>query len=307
MTATVYFNDIGFINKSNIKCKINDNFTTIIILMKMIYFIFNLFLVNFINNSNHKLFLLIYLSFMMLFNIIISVYTYKDLYYYNKRINSWFHYGWYYTSWFSICIFLKYLITIKDITLYVIFGLIIITLAFYFNNKQKYLDLISEFNFFESNSLKEIEIYNHLLLDLLNKNDKKSKILISGIIRRFEEYISNNSELYELYIKTLSDNHLQVKFTSKNELTILSIIFIIYSSNIEKSKYTTDLTLSLCYFLINRFKNSVYAVWLCSKLKTSTLKQSYYKFVLMQEIKDYLIDKMKSKKKITIKTVEIGS
>ena len=307
MTATLYFNDIGFINKSNIKCKINDNFTTIIILMKMIYFIFNLFLVNFINHSNHKLFLLIYLSFMMLFNIIISVYTYKDLYYYNKRINSWFHYGWYYTSWFSICIFLKYLITIKDITLYVIFGLIIITLAFYFNNKQKYLDLISEFNFFESNSLKEIEIYNHLLLDLLNKNDKKSKILISGIIRRFEEYISNNSELYELYIKTLSDNHLQVKFTSKNELTILSIIFIIYSSNIEKSKYATDLTLSLCYFLINRFKNSVYAVWLCSKLKTSTLKQSYYKFVLMQEIKDYLIDKMKSKKKITIKTIEIGS
>mgnify|MGYP006988951911 FL=1 len=120
-------------------------------------------------------------------------------------------------------------------------------------------------------------------------------------------YISNNSELYELYIKILNDNHLQVKFTSKNELRILSIIFIIYSSNIEKSKNITDLTLNMCYFLINRFKNSVYAIWLCSKLKSSTLKQSYFKFVLMQEIKDYLIDKMKSKKKITIKNVQIGS
>jgi len=50
---------------------------------------------------------------------------------------------------------------------------------------------------------------------------------------------------------------LQVKFTSKNELTILSIILIIYSSNIEKSKIATDLTLSMCYFLINRFKNPV--------------------------------------------------
>ena len=308
ITATLYINDIGCINASDVRCKLNDNYTTVIVSVKLSYFIFNFFLDKFINNNNYDIFILINHSFIMIFNLLMSIYTFNELYYFNKNINTWVHYGWYYTTWFSICIFMKKLIKINDITLFVIFGLLIITMGFHFNYRQRYLELITEFNFFETNNLKDIEEYKHILLDLLKKNDQKSKILISGVIKRFEEYIVNNLELYELYTKLLNDKHLQVKFTSKNELTILSIILIIYSYNNEKSKNITDVSLNMCYFLINRFKNPVFAIWLCSKLKTCDNKQSYYRFVLMEEIKDYLIDKMnKNSKKISIRNIQISS
>jgi uncharacterized membrane protein len=122
--------------------------------------------------------------------------------------------------------------------------------------------LITEFNFFEVNNLKDIEIYNSMLIRLLKNNDPKSKILISGVIKRFEDYISNNAEIDESYHKLLNDKHLQKKFSFPNELKVLSIIAIIYSYNIEKLRNVTDITLNMCYFLINKFKNPAYSIWL---------------------------------------------
>jgi hypothetical protein len=190
----------------------------------------------------------------------------------------------------------------------VIFGLIIITIGFHYDSKYRLFKIITQFNIFEANSLKDIEIYNNMLLSLLKNKDNKSKILISGVIKRFEEYLNTNPELNEQYYKLLNDKHLQKKFTSYNELTILSIISIIYSHNIEKSKDSTDIILNNCYFLVNKFKNPVYAIWLCSKIKSCSHIQSYYKYVLMEEIKEYLINILKKNtNKLTIKHVEISS
>ena len=303
--ATLYINDIGSIAGSDVRTKINNNYTPIIVMFKLFYFIVYYFIDEF--NVNNIV-ILIYNIFFMLSNIFISTYTYKELYYYNHYINAWFHYGWKYTTWFSICIFLKNLLKIKDITLFIILGLIIITIALYINNKHRYFELITEFNIFEGNNLKNIQIFNHRLLELLKNNDQKSKILISGVIKRFEEYISNNMELLEQYNKLLNDPHLQKKFTSENELAILSIISIIYSYNIEKSKDITDITLNMCYFLINRFKNPVYAIWLCTKLKACNNSQSFYRYTLIEEIKDFLITKMKKNtQKLRIRNVQISS
>ena len=304
--STLYVDDIGCITGTNIRCKINNNYTTIIVMVKAIYFLFNFFIETFYHKRD--IIILIYDTFIMLSNIIISIYTYRELFYYNNYINAWYHYGWKYTTWFSICIFMKNLIKIKDITLFVLFGLIIITIAVYYNNKHRYFELITEFNIFEGSNLSSIQVFNHKLLDLLKNTDQKSKILISGVIKRFEEYISNNAELYEQYHKLLNDKHLQKKFTSENELTILSIIYLIYSFNIEKSKDVTDITLNMCYFLINRFKNPVYSIWLCTKLKSCNNSQSYYKYVLIEEIKDYLVRKMKKNvQKLNIRNIQISS
>ena len=303
---SLYINDIGSITGTNVRCKINNNYSSIIITIKIGYFLMNLYYEIFF--YDRKVVSLIYNIIFMLSNIFITIYTYRELFYYNDYINTWHHYGWKYTTWFSICIFLKSLIKIKDTTLFIILGLIIITMALYFNNKHRYFELITEFNIFEGNDLKNIQIFNHKLLDLLKNNDQKSKILISGVIKRFEEYVSNNMELYEQYIKLLNDQHLQKKFTSENELAILSIISIIYSFNIEKSKDITDITLNMCYFLINRFKNPIYAIWLCSKLKSCNNAQSYYKYTLIEEIKEYLLTKMKkNSQKLSIRNVQISS
>ena len=305
--SSLYFNNIGKINGSNAKCRINCNFTTIIIIIKLIYTIFN-FILTISTEEKIKYGINTYYLFIFCGNLFISIYTYKYLFYYNQIINKSFHYGWYFTTWFSFCIFLKKLIGINDITLYIIFGSFIITIGFIYSNKYKEIKLMTEFNMLEENSLKDIEIFNYLLINYLKKNDLQSKIIIAGIIKRFEEYISINAELYDMYHKFLNDKHLQRKFTSKNELSILSIISIIYSSSIEKSKDKTDITLNMCYFLVNIFKNPTYSIWLCTKIKSFSHVQSYNTFVLMEEIKEYLIGLLKKNShKMSIKHIQFSS
>ena len=304
--SSLYFNNIGKINGSNAKCRINCNFTTIIIVIKLIYTIFN-FILNILAEEKIKYGINAYYLFIFFGNLFISIYTHKYLFYYNQIINKSFHYGWYCTTWFSFCILSKKLIGMNDITLYIIFGLIIITIGFYYSNKYKEFRLMTEFNMLEENNLKDIEIFNYLLLNYLKKNDFQSKIIIAGIIKRFEEYLSINAELYDQYHKFLDDKHLQRLFTSKNELSILSMISIIYSNSIEKSKDKTDITLNMCYFLVNIFKNPTYSIWLCTKIKSFSHVQSYNTFVLMEEIKEYLIGILKQNShKMSIKHIQFS-
>ena len=102
------------------------------------------------------------------------------------------------------------------------------------------------------------------------------------MINRFEENLQTKMELLEQYNKLINDKHLQEKFTLYNELKILSIISIIYTYNIEKSSNRTDISLNMCYFLVNKFKNPVYAIWLCTKIKEYTHVQSFYIYTLVE-------------------------
>ena len=305
--ASIYINDIGNINSSNTNSRIKGNYVTIIIVVKIIYFILH-FIIKFLYRNKKPLVIYGYLVLFVLVNTCISIYACKDVFYYNYYIDTWFHFGWYYTTWFSFCVFFKKLIGIKDITLFIIFGMIIITVGFYFGFKYRGFKLITEFNIFESNNLKEIEIYNTLLLNLYRNDDHESKILVSGVIKRFEDYLNSNPELNEQYQKFLNDKHLKKKFTSNNELKILSLIAINYCYNIEKSRNSADISMNMCYFLINKFKNLSYAIYLCTKIKTTSHIQSFYKFILVEQIKDYLIEKLKKNtNKLTIKHVQISS
>ena len=109
--SSLYINDCGKINGSNTRSKINNNYTTILTSLKLIYFFSNFIVKFFVSNKNYVMIYIYYLIF-VLGNISISIYSYKFLFYYNNYINLCFHFGNYYTSWFSICIFLKKLIRI---------------------------------------------------------------------------------------------------------------------------------------------------------------------------------------------------
>lgn len=210
--AALYFNNIGCINGLNAKSRINCNFTLTISIIKLIFFLFH-FIIFYFVNDNHYYIIMSYYLFILLANIFISIYVYKYLFFYNYLINSFFHYGCHFTNWFSFCIFFKQLIGIQDITLFLVIGIIIIIIGLYYNKKYKRFKLLTEFNIFESNDLKTIEIYCKLLLDLLNVNDNHLKILIAGVINRFEENLQTNMELLEQYNKLINDKHLQEKVT----------------------------------------------------------------------------------------------
>ena len=304
--SSLYISDIGCINGFNEKSKINSSYITLIVIIKIIYFAFE-FIICFYFPKNFILNIIYYLL-IFLVNIYIRIYSYNNAYYYNQKINYFHQYGWSYTVWFSFCVLIKVLLKLKDITLFVIFGIVLITFWYYFHSINFEFNILTQLKIFEISNLRDIEIYNEILLRLLKDNSHKNKTLIAGIIKRFEEYIKNNPELVEQYNKLINDKHLLKKFNSLKELKILSIISIIYSYNIEKSKDIIDITLHMCYFLINNFKNPLYAIWLCTKVKAKTHVQSYYKYVLMEEIKEYLIRILnKNKNKLAIKHIQISS
>ena len=304
---SLYINDIGCINGTNVNCRITSNFTIIMVLVKLIYFIFHFAIDTFIGEDNNTV-NLIYHTCFLFFNIVMSIYALNSLFYYDHNLNNWVHCGWYFSAWFSICIFFKSLLKIRVVSLAVICGVILISLGLYFHHYYSVFNLVTKFNIFEANNLKDIEKYNNLLLFLLRSNEHNDKILLLGVIERFEEYISSNPEINEQYQKLINDKHLQKKFSSNNELTVLSIIDIVYSYNIEKSKDIADLTFSMCYFLVNTCKNPTYAIWLCTKIKEKTHIQSYYKYALMEEIKYYLLSNLtKNKNKLSLRHVQISS
>ena len=63
----------------------------------------------------------------------------------------------------------------------------------------------------------------------------------------------------------------------------------------------------MCYFLINEFNNPAYAMYLCSKTKVKGHKNLYNKYLLMEDIKEYLTYQLKNNyKKESINNVQIG-
>ena len=306
IASSLYVSDIGCINNYNEKSKTSSNYITLIVVIKIFLFWLS-FVITFITN-NIIVTMLYYLVF-FLANCGIRFYINKNVFYYNQKINNFHNYGWSYSIWFSFCIILKVLLKIKDITLFVIFGIILITFELYFHSKNLQFKILTELNLFECKSFKDIEIFNEILMNLSKDNNNyKNKALVAGTIKRFEETFKNNPELKEQYTKIINDKYLLKKFNSSKELKILSIISIIYSYNIEKSKDIADITLHMCYFLINNFKNPLYAIWLCTKVKAKTHIQLYYKYTLMEEIKEYLIRILnKNKNKLSIKHIQISS
>ena len=141
-----------------------------------------------------------------------SLYCYKKIFYYNHVINTMHHYGWYYSAWLSICIISKTLLNLNNITIFILLGLILITFGFYINNKDYEFRLLTELNIVEKNSLKNIEEYSELLLKLSKSKDQTDRILVNGIIQKFEEYLNNNVELKAQYNKFVTDKNLQKKF-----------------------------------------------------------------------------------------------
>ena len=146
------------------------------------------------------------------------------------------------------------------------------------------------------------------ILTRLDYNYNESKILIFGIIKKFEEFISNNPEINYQYQNLINNEYLNKKFNKEDSLPILSIIYLIYTFFYEKALNKDIITFHLCYFLINKFNNVTYASLLCSKLKSEGHKKLYYKYLLTEDIKEYLILKLNRKtKKESIKQIQLGS
>jgi len=304
---SLYCNEIGtvFANGNEKTIRIHSNyenlFNIIKILIYILYFILKI-------KENTFIVKIIYECFILVFCLIMFIYSYKYVYYYNNIINYIIYFGWSFNFWFSLCIICKIVFNLGNISVFICLGWVIIAILIYRYNKMKEFLLLSGYDIFELNTIKSIEIYKNILLNKLKeKNNLDSRIILYGNIKTLEEYIENNPEIHFQYHKLLNDHYLRSKFDTEIDLPILSIIYILYTVNLEKSEDKLEVALYMSYFLINKFKNATYAILLCSKIKASSHIGLYYKYLLSEDIKEYLSYKLDNGQKDKIKNIQVGS
>ena len=81
-----------------------------------------------------------------------------------------------------------------------------------------------------------------------------------------------------------------------------------YLHHLEKAEEKIDIALNMCYFVINRIDNAAYAISICSNLKVEGYKHLYFKYMLMEAIKEYLINRLaKTTNRELVRNIQIGS
>ena len=305
---SMYLFDVGNVGEYGVQTRVNcgyeiySNFAMIILFIAK--FIFNFYL------EQKKIYFVIWEIIIIFFCAIFTIYVFRNIFFYDEFKNFLVYAFPPITLWFSLMILIKLLINIHDTTIFQFVGIFIILVAIYAYHKIKENYMISDFNIFDGKVLKDIEMFKYSLEKLTyDGGNYDNKILMHGYIHRFEEFLMSNPDLSSKYQKLKNDIFLNKKIKQSSTISIYAIIYITYSYHIEKSiENNVDICLNMCYFLFNKMKNPTYVIYLLSELKVKTHRQLYYKYLLMEQIKEYLINKINfSSNKESIKHVEIGS
>ena len=307
---SIYYNEIGSINETKATSRINCNYEVYSNIAKIIMFILSYFIKTYTHDdgNNSKVYIIIVHTTIFIVSLIFVFYVYKTVLFDDNRINITILFGWAFISWSTLVLGVKTLLDVADTTLFHFVGWGVIAIIVFLLREYKEEYLLTDFNIFEAKNLKEIELFKQKLLSLMSERSLKSKTLLVGIVKKFDEYAKSNPELEEKFSKLSTNEHLKKKYNFDSALSILSIIYAIYDHHLDKSLLKTDILLTMCYYLINKFKNATFAISLCSKIKVTNHVQTYFKYILMEEIKENLVNKLsKSNNKESIKHVQIGS
>ena len=307
-TFSLYNNQIGSLHEMNnrARMRIYCNYDLLSGNAKIIIVILQYFYIKYYNNS--EVFKYVYQSLIFIFCFILSIYALKKVYYYNQKINQIIHFSWFFVTWFTLCVLLKTIFSVTDSTIFILLGWIILSIVLIYYNQYSYYRRITQINLFQEQSLVYIEKFIATLLDLYSSSQKMEKVLLLGIIKKLEDFIDTNPELSNIYKILTNDPYMNKKYFGINQISVLSLIYTIYSYYFEKSDIKNNIILNMCYFLINQLKNPTYAGYLLSKLKTNNHSVLYYKYVLIEDIKEYLMNKLTEKNfGKSINHIQVGS
>ena len=287
---SVYYNEISAINENKLNARINCNFELFTHLFKCVLFFLTYF--NEYYEPNNKIVRLIAQGYVCICCTFLCIYCYYEVLFYNPTLNTMNLYGNAFIAWFTFSIILKEFLNIKETSVLHILGWIIISIILFLLEDDKRDYLLTDFNIFQANSLKKIELFVQQLYNLISVNSIKNKTILVGIIEKFETYFKRNYELNVKYTKLHEDEIVNKKITNKLELKVLSIVYLIYEYHLNQEEFKNDILILLSYFLMNKFKKSTLAISFCSKISVDSHKYLYLKFVLMEEIKDFLVFKI---------------
>ena len=286
----IYYNEIGAVNENKLSARINCNYEIFLFFFKCILFVLTYY--NQYFQPNNKIVRIIIQLYVCLSCTILCVYCYHEVLFYNYTLNTINLYGNAFIAWFTFGIIIKEFLNIQETSVFHIIGWIIISIILFLLEDDRRDYLLTDFNIFQANSLKKIEIFIQQLYNLISVNSIKNKTILVGVIEKFETYFRRNYELNVKYTKLHEDEIVNKKITNKLELKILSIVYLIYEYHLNQEEFKSDILIILSYFLMNKFKKSTLAINFCSKVSVHNHKFLYLKFILMEEIKDYLVFKI---------------
>ena len=250
----MYYNEIGAVNENKLSARINCNYELFIHIFKC--FLFVLTYINEYYYPNNKILRLIIQAYVCICCTSLCIYCYNEVLYYNITLNTINLYGNAFIAWFSFCIILKEFLKIKETSVLHILGWIIISIVLFLLEDDRRDYLLTDFNIFQANSLKQIEIFVQQLYNLISVNNIKNKTILVGMIEKFETYFRRNYDLNVKYTKMHEDEIINKKITNKLELKILSIVYLIYEYHLSQDEFKNDILIIISYFLINKFKKS---------------------------------------------------
>ena len=307
---SLFYYQVGGIKTQDLLKRVNCNFEFYVNFLSMIYYFISFYLQYYIKETQTSYFLYNRIFF-FLFTFFLFLYMYTKVFYYDRRINAINLYGWGFLWWYSVGLLLKRGFKIKDISIFVIVGMVCICFILFFLDGYNTEYYLTQANILESQSIKEIEQFTYNLLDIVSQNTIKSKTLVSGIINSIEEFFKSQPEIYEKYENFIKNKIMINKLGGKSNIlfNVYNIIYIIYDFYLEKAEMKENIMIIISYFLMNNLKNPTYAAFLSSTIKVNGLRILYLKYLLVEDIKDYLIAKLikNSANKESIKHIEIGS
>ena len=317
---TIFTSDCGSIKDIRVLSSLNSDYEIISIVVKISIFIFAFFVRNYTkssvdeaNDSNTKLIHVLFCLYVSVITKLTSYYTYHFVLFYNEHINKLILYGWFFTSWYSFIILFKTFLKLNEVVVMFLCGIVLIVWLVKYFEEKRVEKLIMECNatINTKKSLKEIELFRINLLNLLNLKTTEEKTILLGITRLFKENLSKDEDLDSKFQNLLQNEHLQLKYQNRKALEILAQIFILYHIHLEKSNLKNQILINLCYFLINNMKNFTYVSYLISRSKAESFKDKYNKFILIEEIKEYMLNKQskttKYRSQDNIKNVQLSS
>ena len=304
---SIFFNEIGKIGEFTPKTQLDTNFELYSLLLKILIFI--LYDVFFFFIEKKKIFRIVYHSILFITCLTFALYIYKNIFFYDEIMNCVIHLGSFLSSWFCLIILIRDIFDLNKLSIFVLFGWIIIISANIKLFQVSSNKIILKTNIFQLNKLKDLEMLINSILKLIHSPNSSNKTVIYGFYYQFKEFLTSNNELKEKYDSLANSKFLKDMYNDSLVLNGYYIIYIIYEYYLTGDKLNNNLlNIHFCYFLINYLKNTVSAIYQCSKIKSESFKIFYYKYILAENIKDYLVEITESNnKKLSPKNVQFST
>ena len=302
---SIFYNQIGGILNQCSITQINTKFHNLESISTLFLYIFGHIIEYYESKNAFRRYIRLIMLLIYILNII---YIQKKVYFYNEIINILYLSGYGMSFWFCFATLIYQSLNLTNITIFVFIGWIIYGFIVYNYIYYRNINSILSKNIFEFETIKELEIYSNNLIYICNCNDFKAKAIINGIIETNEEYFKEFIDVYEKYIYFKNNDNLNKKFNNLI-FKVYNILYVLYDYYLNKSEIKNDVLLIYCYFLINYLKNFPYAYYLCSKTKLTGFRYLFYKYLLIEDLKDSYLHRIlkNNDSKENIKHIEICS